>query len=619
MKLKKALHIFVCAAIGLGMAFSASSAVHADERSEVPTSIVKDITDLDGQYPHWDGVSPIAQFRYIDGSFCLAVDGTDEITIVKTAADGSVVSDDIKLKKAHPIFGTVVCDDSGYFFAVTGEINNTSDTSKQTVFISKYLPSGGDPLMTAGNNGSSSLQSYHGSDYNTKIPFDSGVSAAVSGNVMAVHYGREMYNGHQANSVWVININTFNTMKDTAWISSHSFAHRAIPFGYKNFLFVSEGDCNERAFSTYAINVGSLGVLNYNKGYPFHFWVEKDASKNNKYGVLNNNFAHLAGIVSLGNGTAALVGTAAPSLTSDAASEREQLFVQIFDPYADLSKESSYVTSGTRSGLSGPNGDKQVTNYGVKWLLDYTDSTIENPQVVSTDDGKIIILFERGDRKSWQWGWDYNRYDGLYYMILDSYGNVIKPATRFSKTARLNPCTMPVYTNGAIYWAGNRLSNKKDVYINVLRLTDGDDDWTEDDSGSVGGNTGDNGSQDDTGGNVGDNVGSDNGGGSDSNGNSDSSDSNDSSNSGGSNDNGNNDNIGGSDNNGGNIYGGVLKGDADGNGTVDIFDAALILAYVSGKNVTIDEIAADVDGDGFVTSDDAELILRYAAGNTGLF
>ncbi|MCH5348357.1 MAG: dockerin type I repeat-containing protein [Oscillospiraceae bacterium] len=591
--MKKALHMLVCAAVAAGMAFSSSAAVYADIRSEVRTSVVKDITDLGGQYTHWDGVSPIAQFKYSDGSFCLAVDGTDEITIVKTAADGSVVSDDLKLKKAHSVFGTVVCDANGYFYAVTGEVNETSDTSKQTVFISKYLPSGGEPMMTVGNNGSSSLQSYHGSGYNTKIPFDSGVSAAIADNVMAVHYGREMYNGHQANSVWIININTFMTMKDTAWISSHSFAHRTIPFGYKSFLFLSEGDANERAFSTYAVEVGSLGVINYKKGYTFHFWIEKDAYKNEKWGVINNNFAHLAGIVSLGNGTAALVGTAAPSLTSDAASEREQLFVQIFDPYADLSQESAYVTKGTRSGLSGPNGDKQVTNYGVKWLLDYTDSTIENPQVVGTDDGRIVVLFERGDRKAWVWGWAYNRYDGLYYMILDQYGNVVKPATLFSKTARLNPCTMPVYIDGSIYWAGNTISNNRDVNINVLRLTDEEDNEPIDDSGNNGG------SNDNEGGDQWD--------------------------SGSSGDDGNNGNNGNdNDNNGsdnsGNTGTGVLKGDADGDGTVDVFDAALILAYIGNEEyVTIDQDAADVNGDGIISREDAELIMRYAAGNTDLF
>lgn len=600
------------------MVFSMSSAVYADVRSEVRTSVRKDITDIDGQYPHWDGVSPIAQFKYIDGSFCLAVDGTDEITIVKTSADGSVVSDDIKLKKAHPVFGTVVCDASGYFYAVTGEVNQTSDTSRQTVFISKYLSSGGDPMMTTGNNGSSSLQSYHGSDYNTKIPFDSGVSAAIADNVMAVHYGREMYNGHQANSVWIININTFMTMKDTAWISSHSFAHRTIPFGYKSFLFLSEGDANERAFSTYAVEVGSLGVLNYKKGYPFHFWIEQDASKNEKWGVINNNFAHLAGIVSLGNGTAALVGTAAPSLTSAAETEREQLFVQIFDPYADLSKESAYVTKGTRSGLSGPNGDRQVTNYGVKWLADYTDATIENPQVVGTDDGKIVILFEKGDRNGWVWGWAYKRYDGLYYMILDSYGNVIKPAALFSKTARLNPCTMPVYIDGSIYWAGNTISNNKDVYVNVLKLTDEEDNMPEDDSGS-GGNTDTDGSKNedgsgdssigdgtDAGGNENNAPGSsgDSGSSPDNTGNA-GSDSTDKS-------------VGSSGT--GSTGRSFIKGDADGSGTVDAFDAALILAYIGKEEyVTIDKDAADVNGDGIISRGDAELILRYTAGNTGLF
>lgn len=536
--LKKTLRILICTAIAAAMAAAVPPAVSADEASWVKTSITKDITDIDGQYPYWDGVSPIAQFQYIDGSFCLAVDGTDEITIYKTDESGALTSGSIKLKKAHPVFGTVICDSNGRFYAITGEINETSDTSKETVFISKYNASGGSPIMTVGNNGSSGLQSYHGSGYNTKIPFDSGVSAAINGTTLAVHYGREMYNGHQANSVWAININLMSTIQGTAWISSHSFAHRAIPYG-DGFLFVSEGDCNERAFSTYAIETSSRSVLKYNKGYTFHFWVEPNAHNDGKWGVLNNNYAHLAGIVSLSNGKAAMVGTAAPSLTSAAAAEKEKLFVQIFDPYADLSKESSYVTKGSRSGLTGPNGDQKVTNYGVKWLVDYDDSTIENPQVVVTDDDKIVILFERGDRYPWTIGWHYKTYNGVYYMVLDSEGNEITPPTLFSKTARLNPCTMPIYTNGAIYWAGNMNGDKKTVYVNVLKIEEEDDNW--------------------------------------------------------------------------------IKGDADRSGKVDLFDAAIVLAYVDGKDVNINKRAADVNGDGVIDRTDAVLIMRYAAGNRNLF
>ena len=51
------------------------------------------------------------------------------------------------------------------------------------------------------------------------------------------------------------------------------------------------------------------------------------------------------------------------------------------------------ILSGTRSGLSGKNGDENVTDYGVKWLTNYDKTyTIENPQVVATDAGNYVIL-----------------------------------------------------------------------------------------------------------------------------------------------------------------------------------------------------------------------------------
>lgn len=58
----------------------------------------------------------------------------------------------------------------------------------------------------------------------------------------------------------------------------------------------------------------------------------------------------------------------------------------------------------------------------------------------------------------------------------------------------------------------------------------------------------------------------------------------------------------------------LLLGDANGDGTINSIDAALILKYDSGANVTLDEAAADVNGDGAVNSIDAALILKYDSG-----
>ena len=57
-----------------------------------------------------------------------------------------------------------------------------------------------------------------------------------------------------------------------------------------------------------------------------------------------------------------------------------------------------------------------------------------------------------------------------------------------------------------------------------------------------------------------------------------------------------------------------LLGDADGNGEVTGTDAALVLQYVAGWDVTIDLLAANSDGKGEVTSADAALVLQYVAG-----
>ncbi len=530
------------------MVFAASVPVSADTTAEVTTSIKQDITDIRGQYPHWDGITSITQFRYYDGTFCLAVDGENSITVMKISPDGQIQPGVISLAKAAPEYGTVISDSSGNFYAVTGKTNDINGSRKQdTIFISKYNKNG-QLIATAGDDGSSSLQYYHDDGHNTRLPFDSGVSAAISGNILAVNYGRFMYNGHQANSIWAININTMNNIRDVKWISTHSFAHRAIAVD-GGFVFVSEGDCYERAFSIYAIKTGSYSVQSYNYGDPFHFWVRKNALKDKAYGVLNNNYAHLAGIVDLkseeGRTRVALVGTSAPSISEKAASEKEKLFIQIFDPFNDMKLSTTYVTEGSRSGYSGGNGDQYVTDRGVKWLDGYMDvaddATIENPQVVMTDSGKLVILYEKGNRYPWTVGWHYKRYDGLFYMVLDTSGNVIQRETLFSKTARLNPCEMPVYTNGSIYWAGNALGNKENVYINILTLDENEEAP-------------------------------------------------------------------------------VSLGDVNSDGTVNFYDASLVLAYSEGNaDVAMNKKNADVNGDGSVDRKDAELIQKYAAGNTDAF
>ena len=60
--------------------------------------------------------------------------------------------------------------------------------------------------------------------------------------------------------------------------------------------------------------------------------------------------------------------------------------------------------------------------------------------------------------------------------------------------------------------------------------------------------------------------------------------------------------------------GGILYGDADGDGEITAMDAALLDQYITGWDVTLNEKNADVDGDGEITAMDAALLDQYITG-----
>ncbi len=451
--LSRRLYIFTAVAASIVMFLSPAS-VYADAAKN--TGISKQIKAA-GEYKNWEGVSSVSQFLDGNGNYCFACDSTKSVTIVKTK-NGKPLKKRMTLKKQKPLFGGVACDSSGNYYLVGGKTNKSSDYKKNTIFISKY-DSKGTHIKTVGDNGSSSLGDWYTQDFYTQTPFDAGnCDIAVNGDYLAVNYARHMYSGHQSNSVFVINMKTMKKVKLNDIYSSHSFAQRTLPYG-NGFVFASEGDCYSRAF-TVSVTADPASGENTNSDI-FHFWVKKNALKNQDMQALNNNFAHMGGLVKAGEHTVALVGTSVKSLSSKAASEKEQLFIQIFDPAKDLSQPSAYVTSGKRSGYSGANGNEKVTDYGVKWLTGYSGKyTILHPQAASDEMGNIVILYEL--EKS-------GKYQGVYYMVLNSEGKIIKKKTRYSATARLNPCEMPVCSGGHVYWTGNKTKGSK-VYVYSLKL-----------------------------------------------------------------------------------------------------------------------------------------------------
>lgn len=432
--------------------------VHADTYSSTDTGIAYSVEAVD-RYINWDAVSNVAQFLDESGNYCFAYDGEKEVTVVRTK-NGKPQGKTISLKKQYPLFGNAACDSKGNFYLVTGRKNTTNDRSKQTIFISKY-DKNGKLLKTVGDNGSSSLGYWYPDEYNTKEPFWAGCcDIAVNGNYLAVFYSRRIYSDHQCNSAFAININTMKKVSVGIIYSGHSFAQRVIP--YKDgFLFASEGDCFNRAFTINAVT--NMSAVKNVEGDSFHFWVKKGTYDAYDMSILNNNFAHMGAVTAAGKDKAALVGTSAKSLSKNAQTENEQLFIQIFDPTKNLSTKSAFVTSGTRSGYGGKNGDEKVTDYGVKWLTSYSDSyKIDNPQAVSDSKGNIVILYEL---------YKDGAYKGVYYMVVNPKGKVITKKTCFSSTARLNSCQMPVCKKNAIYWTGNAyMDSTNTMYVYKLKI-----------------------------------------------------------------------------------------------------------------------------------------------------
>ncbi len=412
----------------------------------IDTKIDMDVKAV-GQYVNWDGVSTVAQFADEDGDLCFAYVDGKYIKVVKT--DDGEIEDEVFLKMKAEIFGTVVCDEKGNFYAVTGRANTGSDRSKNTIYITKYNKNG-KYIKVIGNDGRSSLASYYDNSYNTAVPFEGGTcDAAVNGRYLAVDYGRHMYSGHQSNSVWMIDTEKMKTVKPDVSgyygyknYQSHSFGQRVTPFE-GGFAFMSEGDCYDRCFK---FSTADLKADTATDSSIFNFYVEKGAFDSYNMTLVNNNFAHIGNICDLGNGKISFVASSVKSMNKKANDESEQLFIQIFDPKKDLSKSTSYVTKGERSGTAGKNGDEKKKDYGVKWLTDYKSGSVKNPQAVADEKGNTIVLFEKYKGYT---------YLGVYSIKVSPKGNVLQEEKRLSADATLNSCETPIYDDGYVYWCAN--------------------------------------------------------------------------------------------------------------------------------------------------------------------
>lgn len=399
---------------------------------------------------NWANVSPLQQFSYKNEGLGYAYVKDSSLIIVTPGKERSV-------EMKYPKLGDVISDDDGNFYMVWGK-NGTANT-EQTVFISKYSPNG-EHIKTTGFVGGAAM----GADSNTKIPFEAGncVSTIHNGTLM-VNYARTMYNGHQSNHVIAVNTTDMSPYKfeSLIWDSSqanipyvsHSFNQSVIYSEIaKDFIFANHGDAYGRGFIIDKLRkemYTDYKKLVYASKYPtlniFNFYLEANANYN--MSIVNKTYAQLGGLAETSKGVV-LVGASARSISEAAKTEKQNLFIQIFDPLAKELSSSMFVGGTTRSGETSfdINDNKnspltKVTDYGVIWLTNYTDKNVIAPQVVVADD-RIVIL----------WAEDSTSVSEAFYMVLSAGGDVITPATSLG-IRKLNSYEMPIYHNGLVYWA----------------------------------------------------------------------------------------------------------------------------------------------------------------------
>lgn len=241
------------------------------------------------------------------------------------------------------------------------------------------------------------------------------------------------------------------TLPNNAY-SGHSFDQSVIYSDLaKDFVFASLGDCYSRGFR---VNRPE-GKYGDDDGITFHSYLKANAGYNME--IINETFAQLAG---LGETSAGLVlaGASVKALNADAAKQKQNIFLQIFNPSFEKITKDIFVGGVDRTGNTALSmyDDKltPITDHGVIWLTDYTDRDVVAPKMITADD-KIIVMWSEQRKNTMK----------AYYMVLSESGVVIKPRTYIGKNC-LNSYEKPVYFDQKIFWAYS-----KDRKIRVKQLS----------------------------------------------------------------------------------------------------------------------------------------------------
>lgn len=404
-----------------------------------------------------------------------------------------------KLTIPYKLFGSITCDDKGNYYVVSGQnaykdgSDSSQDLEKVSICISKYDYDGKKvaELLVKGKNSNP----YSGDDWGTCEPFHAGnCSITVNNGIVAVNYGRRMFNGHQSNMIIYARCSDMTRVYANTAYTSHSFDQRIYPDG-DGFLALNHGDAYDRSFQ-----ITKIAQFQDDEGYwlpavddypNFHF--REGANRDHGY---NETFAQLGGMAQL-DGAYAFAGASerklslepGPTSTYMGHNDARDLFVQIlkkdFENYEGAEK---YLVAGETRRPEGTRPKKSATelflkgseaNYGVIWLTKYDkNSYAANPKVFALTSDIFGVL------------WEKRSYEGdgaeTYFLMMRTNGTKVRDARKIDGCL-LAADVDPVVKNGNIYWTTNdgngavvhvlnpsNISIKKQPYIkSVTTNTDG--------------------------------------------------------------------------------------------------------------------------------------------------
>lgn len=398
-------------------------------------------TSYNNGFGFGDGRDAIQEFRMQNGESCSVIN-LGRSAVAAFSDSHEIVSFDGK----GWTFGGAGIDSDDCIYILWGRSFTDDDlegiTSISTLKLCKYSKNG--TLLRS--------KEYPLSLTNAQFPFVSG-NAAIGvrdGIVLAVFNSvwTKSENGlhHQGSEFIAANSDDLSVVSNNNWQGSHSFGISMIPVK-DGFTLIQLGD----AESARGINVGTYTISNGEvrdnllNGKRLIYHASGQYGDNENFLDGNETFTHLGGIA-YSSSTYAVAGKSEKLYTSevhnisDVPDNIYNVFVRIIDGSLINSNFSEFAGTDRLDGNTGETADTNVI-----WLTE-CNSEIQAGAVkaVTLGDGSYCILWEQFVN---------GIFDSVHYVILDCFGNTIRPESIITNARLSDNSTQPIVNGYELRWA----------------------------------------------------------------------------------------------------------------------------------------------------------------------